>query len=118
HPAIRHHFEGARRIAYGARALAEGGLQSLPTLVFPGGALIGDAAGFLNVPKIKGTHTSMKSGMLAAEAVIEALSSGHPTELTSYPEALRESWVWEELQRVRNIRPAFSKWGMWGGLAY
>ena len=76
HPEVRKHFEGGRRISYGARALNEGGLQSIPRLTFPGGALIGDAAGFVNVPKIKGTHTSMKSGMLAAEAVAEALAAG------------------------------------------
>ena len=76
HPEVRKHFEGGRRISYGARALNEGGLQSIPRLTFPGGALIGDAAGFVNVPKIKGTHTSMKSGMLAAEAVAEALAGG------------------------------------------
>ena len=118
HPDVRGHFEGGRRISYGARALNEGGLQSIPKLVFPGGALIGDSAGFLNVPKIKGTHTSMKTGMLAAEAVIDALAGSRPAELTAYPEALRASWVWEELERVRNIRPAFAKWGMWGGLVY
>ncbi len=118
HPDVRGHFEGGRRISYGARALNEGGLQSIPTLIFPGGALIGDSAGFVNVPKIKGTHTSMKTGMLAAEAVIGALAQGAPPELTEYPETLRQSWVWEELDRVRNIRPAFSKWGMWGGIAY
>ena len=83
HPAMRKHFEGGRRISYGARALNEGGLQSLPKLSFPGGLLIGDAAGFLNVPKIKGTHTAMKSGMLAAEAVAEALAGDHPAEVTS-----------------------------------
>src|SRR5450631_868576 len=97
HPDVRGHFEGGRRISYGARALNEGGLQSIPTLTFPGGALIGDCAGFLNVAKIKGSHTSMKTGMLAAEAVVEALANGHSAELTAYPEALRESWVWEEL---------------------
>ncbi|HVB69120.1 MAG TPA: electron transfer flavoprotein-ubiquinone oxidoreductase [Acetobacteraceae bacterium] len=118
HPAVRGHFAGGRRISYGARALNEGGLQSIPGLVFPGGALIGDAAGFINVPKIKGTHTSMKTGMLAAEVVAEALAGVHPAELTAYPEKLRASWVWEELSRVRNIRPAFAKFGMWGGLAY
>jgi electron-transferring-flavoprotein dehydrogenase len=118
HPDVRGHFEGGRRISYGARALNEGGLQSIPKLIFPGGALIGDSAGFVNVPKIKGTHTSMKTGMLAADAVIDALASGAPAELTAYPENLRESWVWEELDRVRNIRPAFAKWGMWGGLVY
>ncbi|HUB13788.1 MAG TPA: electron transfer flavoprotein-ubiquinone oxidoreductase [Acetobacteraceae bacterium] len=117
HPAVRGHFAGGRRISYGARALNEGGLQSIPTLVFPGGALIGDAAGFLNVPKIKGTHTAMKSGMLAAEAVVGALAGG-PPELTVYPNLLHRSWVWDELSAVRNIRPAFAKFGMWGGLAY
>ncbi|HEY0182931.1 MAG TPA: electron transfer flavoprotein-ubiquinone oxidoreductase [Rhodopila sp.] len=118
HPDVRKHFEGGRRISYGARALVEGGLQSLPKLTFPGGLLIGDAAGFLNVPKIKGTHTSMKSGMLAAETVAEALAGDHPAELTGYPERLKASWVWEELSKVRNIRPAFAKFGMWGGLLY
>ena len=118
HPDIRGHFEGGRRIAYGSRALNEGGFQSIPQLTFPGGALIGDSAGFLNVPKIKGTHTSMKSGMIAAEAVAQALAGNQPAELTAYPEALRDSWVWEELRKVRNIRPAFAKWGMWGGIAY
>ncbi len=118
HPAIRPYFEGARRIAYGARALNEGGLQAIPQLVFPGGALIGCAAGFLNVPKIKGVHTAMKSGMLAAEAVAEALSGGQPDVLDAYPFALERSWVWEELRRARNIRPAFARFGLWGGLAY
>jgi electron-transferring-flavoprotein dehydrogenase len=118
HPDIRGHFEGGRRISYGARALNEGGVQAIPKLTFPGGALIGDSAGFVNVPKVKGTHTSMKTGMLAAEAVVEALAHGAPAELTAYPEALHDSWVWEELVRVRNIRPAFAKWGMWGGLIY
>ena len=118
HPEVRKHFEGGRRISYGARALNEGGLQSIPKLSFPGGLLIGDAAGFLNVPKIKGTHTSMKSGMLAAEAVAEALAGDHPAELTGYRQKLEASWVWEELSKVRNIRPAFAKFGMLGGLLY
>jgi electron-transferring-flavoprotein dehydrogenase len=117
HPAVRGFFEGGKRVAYGARALNEGGLQSIPKLVFPGGALIGDTAGFLNVPKIKGTHTAMKSGMLAAEAVATALAAeARPPMLESYPEALRASWVWSELSGVRNIRPGFAKWGLWGGL--
>ncbi len=81
HPTVRRHFQGGRRISYGARALNEGGFQSIPTLIFPGGALIGDAAGFMNVPKIKGTHTSMKSGMVAAEAVAEALAGERPAML-------------------------------------
>ncbi|WP_307140257.1 electron transfer flavoprotein-ubiquinone oxidoreductase [Pseudoroseomonas cervicalis] len=118
HPEIRKILEGGKRIAYGARALNEGGFQSIPKLVFPGGALIGDTAGFLNVPKIKGTHTSMKSGMLAAEAAARALEAGEAAApvLESYPEALRQSWVWEELQGVRNIRPGFAKWGFYGGM--
>lgn len=118
HPAIRPFFEGAKRIAYGARALNEGGLQAIPRLVFPGGALIGCSAGFLNVPKIKGTHTAMKSGMLAAEAVAAALAGARPDVLEAYPAALERSWVWQELQRARNIRPAFARFGLWGGLAY
>jgi electron-transferring-flavoprotein dehydrogenase len=116
HPEMRRHFEGGRRIAYGARALSEGGWQSLPKLTFPGGCLIGDAAGFLNVPKIKGTHTAMKSGMLAAEAVAEALADGRAPEPVGYLEKLRGSWLNDELHRVRNIRPGFAKWGLWGGL--
>jgi electron-transferring-flavoprotein dehydrogenase len=116
HPAMRGHFEGGRRITYGARALCEGGLQSLPKLSFPGGCLVGDTAGFLNVPKIKGTHTAMKSGMLAAEAVAEMIAAGQ-TEPLSYEEKFRASWAWDELHRVRNVRGAFSRWGFWGGLA-
>jgi len=116
HPALRGHFAGGRRIAYGARTLAEGGLQSLPQLSFPGGCLVGDTAGFLNVPKIKGTHTAMKSAMVAAEAVAEMLAGGQ-NQPASYLPRLQASWVWDELYRVRNVRPAFSKWGFWGGLA-
>ncbi len=118
HPEMRKHFEGGRRISYGARALNEGGLQSIPRLTFPGGALIGDAAGFVNVPKIKGTHTSMKSGMIAADTVVEALATGGAQGLAAYETKLRASWVWEELSRVRNVRPSFAKFGLWGGLAY
>jgi electron-transferring-flavoprotein dehydrogenase len=114
HPAIRPYFEGGRRISYGARALNEGGFQSIPRLDFPGGALIGCAAGFVNVPKIKGNHTAMKSGMVAAEVIFRRLS-GEPE--ASVRAALEQSWVWEELRRVRNIRPSF-RWGLWGGLAY
>jgi electron-transferring-flavoprotein dehydrogenase len=117
HPAIRPTFEDGRRIAYGARSLVEGGYQSLPELTFPGGALIGDAAGFLNVPKIKGTHTAMKSGMLAAESVFEALRSHRIGETLDYFERLKHSWLWDELYRARNIRPAF-RWGLWPGLIY
>ncbi len=117
HPAVRGVFENAKRIAYGARALVEGGFQSIPKLTFPGGALIGDCAGFLNTPKIKGTHTAMKSAMLAAEAVYAQFASGTTEEITDYSESLKNSWLWDELYRARNIRPSF-KWGMWGGLAY
>jgi electron-transferring-flavoprotein dehydrogenase len=112
HPKIRPTLEGGRRIAYGARALNEGGMQCLPKLTFPGGVLIGCEAGTLNMPKIKGTHTAMKSGMLAAEAAAAALGSNDPpAELTSYAEAFRASWVWKELHGARNVRPAF-KWGL------
>ena len=117
HPAIAPVFKGGRRISYGARALNEGGLQSIPKLTFPGGALIGDAAGFLNVPKIKGTHTSMKSAMLAAEALAAALAGGGDTALDGYTKALKESWVYKELYKVRNIRPAF-RFGLFAGLLY
>jgi electron-transferring-flavoprotein dehydrogenase len=118
HPAIRGTFEGGRRICYGARALNEGGIQSIPHLVFPGGALIGCAAGFLNVPKIKGTHTAMKSGMLAADAAFAALAQAEPPAvLAAYPDALRASWVYDELHLARNIRPSF-RFGLFGGLAY
>ncbi len=118
HPDVRKHFAGGRRIAYGARALNEGGLQSIPRLTFPGGALLGCAAGLLNVPKIKGSHTAMKSGMLAAETLAEALAGDRPAEPTGYEQKLRASWVWEELAAARNVRPAFARLGLWGGLAY
>jgi len=118
HAAIRPFFEGGRRIAYGARALNEGGFQSIPQLTFPGGALIGCTAGFLNVPKIKGTHGAMKSAMCAAEAVFETLSEGDGRGSPArYPERLKSSWIWNELYRVRNIRPAF-RWGLYAGIAY
>jgi electron-transferring-flavoprotein dehydrogenase len=118
HPAMRKHFQGGRRISYGARALSEGGYQSIPKLTFPGGALIGDSAGFLNVPKIKGTHAAMKSGMLAAEAVAAALAEGGGAEPASYEARYRQSWLNDELRNVRNIRPAFAKFGLYGALAY
>ncbi len=118
HPDIRSTFEGGRRLSYGARALSEGGFQAIPRLAFPGGVLVGDTAGFLNVPKIKGTHTAMKSGMVAAEAVFEHLVENKPgTEVSAYPDKLKASWLWEELRGVRNIRPSF-RWGMIGGLVY
>lgn len=122
HPLIRPVLEGGQVLQYGARTLNEGGLQSVPRLEFPGGALVGCAAGFLNVPKIKGTHTAMKSGMLAAEAAHAALAADGrgPGAATvdlggSYEASLRDSWVWSELQAVRNIRPGF-KYGLGPGL--
>ena len=119
HPAIRTYFEGGRRIAYGARAINEGGYQAVPGLTFGGGAMIGCAAGFLNVPKIKGTHTAMKSGMLAAEAAFDALITDAEPQagLPAYPEAIKKSWLWDELYLVRNIRPSF-QWGFWAALIY
>ena len=116
HPAIRPFFEGGKRLAYGARAISEGGLQSIPKLVFPGGCLIGDAAGFVNVPRIKGSHNAMKTGMLAAEAAAAALRAGAGAELATYPDALRNSWVWRDLYKVRNVKPAL-KYGLWAGTA-
>ncbi len=117
HPKIRPTFEGGRRIAYGARVLTEGGYQSIPKLTFPGGLLIGDTAGFLNVPKIKGIHTAMKSGMVAAEALFDHFQQEPLGEVTAYRNRLEASWVWEELYLARNIRPAF-KWGLWLAVGY
>ncbi len=118
HPLLSEMLEGGRRIAYGARALTEGGLQSVPRLSFPGGALIGCSAGFMNVPRIKGSHNAMKSGMLAAEAAVEALAAGraHDEALASYEDALRTSWVWQDLAKVRNVKPLLSRLGLFGGL--
>ena len=118
HPEMRKHFEGGRRVSYGARALNEGGFQAIPKLIFPGGALIGDSAGFLNAPKIKGTHCAMKSGMLAAEAVAEALANGRTADLTSYEARYEASWLRQELYEARNIHPAFSHFGLYGAIAY
>lgn len=117
HPAIKPLLEGGKRIAYGARALVEGGFQSLPKLTFKGGVLIGDCAGFLNTPKIKGNHTAMKSGMIAAESVFAAISEREEwgLEVTSYTDNIKSSWLWKELKAVRNIRPGFHK-GLWFGL--
>lgn len=117
HPDIRPLFEGGRRLAYGARALSEGGIQSLPKLTFPGGLIVGDAAGFLNVPKIKGTHMAMKSGMTAAEALFENFAGDDVKEVSTYSAKLKKSWLWSELYAVRNIRPGF-RWGLVGGLVY
>src|SRR5690606_14178709 len=106
HPAIRAVIDGGRRVSYGARAINEGGWQSVPKLAFPGGALIGCSAGFVNVPRIKGTHTAMKSGMLAAEAIAGAIAAGREKgELVEYDAALRSSWIADELQTVRNAQP-------------
>ena len=118
HPAIRPVLEGGRRIAYGARAINEGGFQSVPELAFPGGALLGCAAGFVNVPRIKGSHTAMKSGAMAAESVFEAIREGRGGDtLEAYPRRYRESWVHDELRRARNFRPAFRR-GLLSGMLY
>lgn len=115
HPALRAFLEGGKRIGYGARALTAGGLQSLPKLVFPGGALIGDNAGFLNAARIKGTHTAIKSGMLAADAAFEAVSAGRAQdELAAYPAAFSDSWLHDELVRARNFKP-YMRQGLWQG---
>jgi electron-transferring-flavoprotein dehydrogenase len=112
HPAIRCFLEGGRRVSYGARAINEGGYQAIPKLAFPGGALIGCAAGFVNVPRIKGSHTAIKSGMLAAEAAFEAIVAGRSSDtLEAYETGLHSSWVAEELKMVRNVEPTVAKWG-------
>ena len=115
HPAIRTFFEGGKRVAYGARAITAGGLQSLPKLTFPGGCLIGDDAGFLNVSRIKGSHAAIKSGMLAAESAFVALSNNPaPAELSDYPRMFESSWLHDELHRARNFKPFMSK-GLYSG---
>ncbi|MES2057606.1 MAG: electron transfer flavoprotein-ubiquinone oxidoreductase [Pseudomonadota bacterium] len=112
HPAIAAILKGGKRVSYGARAISDGGFQSVPKLVFPGGALIGDSAGFLNVPRIKGSHTAMKSGMMAAEAAFDALAAGRAhDELAAFPEAYKTSWVARELSKVRNVLPLVEKFG-------
>jgi electron-transferring-flavoprotein dehydrogenase len=119
HPAIRAQIEGGRRLSYGARAINEGGLQAIPKLAFPGGALIGCAAGFLNVPRIKGTHTAMKSAMLAAEAAFDAIKSDRSADtLEAYPDAVDKSWIIKELKLVRNAQPAVGHWGGRVGTLY
>ena len=127
HPFFADILKGGECLAYGARTLNEGGYQSVPKLTFPGGALIGCSAGFLNVPKIKGTHTAMKSGMLAAEEAFKALTSikgdeatpEQPLDIASYQTAIDKSWVMKELKEVRNLRPSFhNPLGMIGGIAY
>jgi electron-transferring-flavoprotein dehydrogenase len=118
HPEVRHHLEGGKRIAYGARAITEGGLQSIPQLVIPGAALIGCSAGFMNVPRIKGSHNAMKSGMLAAEAAFEAVTAGRSGDvLDAYPKALKSSWIQRDLHRVRNVKPLWSRFGTALGVA-
>jgi electron-transferring-flavoprotein dehydrogenase len=110
HPSIRAFLEGGKRVSYGARAITAGGLMSLPKLVFPGGALVGDDAGFLNASRIKGSHAAIKTGMLAAEAAFDAVQAGrHSDELAAYPEAFRTSWLHNELYRARNFKQWMSK---------
>jgi electron-transferring-flavoprotein dehydrogenase len=118
HPAIRDTFAGGKRLAYGARAINEGGLQSVPSLAFPGGALVGCSAGFVNLPRIKGSHNAMKTGMLAAEAAFAALGEGRQRDtLAAYDEGWRKSWVYEDLWKVRNVKPGL-KWGLWAGMVH
>ncbi|MBP6727631.1 MAG: electron transfer flavoprotein-ubiquinone oxidoreductase, partial [Thauera sp.] len=119
HPAIRKYLEGGKRLAYGARALTAGGLQSLPRLIFPGGGLIGDDAGFLNAARIKGSHAAIKSGMLAAEAAFDALAQGRQRDaLTAYPAAFRDSWLYTELHKARNFKPYMKKGLYMGSLLF
>jgi len=117
HPEIRKFFEGGKRISYGARAITAGGLQSLPKLTFPGGALIGCDAGFLNAARIKGSHAAIKTGMLAAEAAFEAVGAGRQLdELATYPKAFRDSWLYDELYKARNFKPFMSKGLYYGSI--
>jgi hypothetical protein len=113
HPAIRAVLEGGKRVGYGARAITAGGLLSLPKTVFPGGALVGCEAGYLNVSRIKGSHAAIKSGMLAADAIVDAIANGRShDELSAYPEAFQQSWLHDELDRARNFKQWFKK-GLW-----
>ncbi len=119
HPKIRAMLQGGKRLSYGARTINEGGLQSWPEMIFPGGALIGCSAGMVNVPRIKGTHNAMKSGMLAAEAAFSAIQN--PAEhadmlLSAYPVKLKKSWIWHDLDAVRNVKPLISRFGSWAGM--
>ncbi len=119
HPKICHYLEGGKRVSYGARAVNKGGLQSLPKLSFPGGVLVGCEAGFLNGAKIKGSHTALKTGMLAAESVFQALQSDQPDDsVGDYEQAVRNSWVWQELYQARNFGPAQHTFGNWLGMAF
>jgi electron-transferring-flavoprotein dehydrogenase len=115
HPAIKKIIEGGKRISYGARALIEGGLQSLPQMFMPGALLVGCDAGTLNMPKIKGSHTAMKSGMIAAETIIENIKENK--NLSIYEEKFKKSWVYEELHAARNVKPSFS-WGLILGIIF
>jgi electron-transferring-flavoprotein dehydrogenase len=118
HPAIRAHLDGGTRVAYGSRAITEGGFQSVPKLAFPGGVLAGCAAGFVNVPRIKGSHNAIKTGMLAAEAVFDAIGEGRAGDAAeSYEAAYARSWVADDLKRVRNVKPLWSKLGTLLGIA-
>ena len=118
HPDVAKFLRGGTRVSYGSRAITEGGWQSIPKLTFPGGALIGCSAGFVNLPRIKGSHNAMKTGMLAAEAAFDAVQSGRQgDELKAYPEAFAASWVAKELKQVRNAKPLWSKWGTLLGIA-
>ena len=118
HPLIQDVLDGGRRIAYGARAITEGGFQSVPKLCFPGGALIGCSAGFVNVPRIKGSHNAIKTGMLAAEAAFAAIGQERAgDELVEYQQAYEASWVYQDLKKVRNVKPLWTKLGLIGGLA-
>jgi electron-transferring-flavoprotein dehydrogenase len=118
HPAIRDTFAGGKRLAYGARAINEGGLQSVPKLAFPGGALIGCAAGFVNLPRIKGSHNATKTGMLGAEAAYAAVAAGRARdELATLGDDFRKSWVYEDLYKVRNVKPGLG-WGLWAGMLH
>ena len=119
HPAVAKYLTGGKRLVYGSRAINEGGIQSVPKLTFPGGALIGCSAGFVNLPRIKGSHNAIKSGMLGAEAAFEALAAGKTggDELIAYPVKLKASWIWKDLDKVRNVKPAL-KWGSVLGTIY
>ncbi len=117
HPSVRGTFEGGKRISYGARAITEGGFQSVPKLVFPGGALVGCAAGFVNVPRIKGSHNAVLTGIMAAEEVAKALQSNRQRdELSGYEEGWRASQVGADLKKVRNVKPLWSKFGLYLGM--
>jgi electron-transferring-flavoprotein dehydrogenase len=119
HPDVARYLQGGKRLSYGSRAINEGGIQSVPKLTFPGGALLGCSAGFVNLPRIKGSHNAIKSGMLGAEAAFEALAGGKTggDELIAYPVKLKASWIWKDLDKVRNVKPAL-KWGTVLGTIY